>query len=231
MDESALHHSGVGHVRVRSPRPETGPPERRRPAERPGQPTGAAPLHLQRAVGNSGSAALLGARDDAASSVEGVVRSPGEPLPVGVRTDMEARLGGDFGDVRVHTDDAAAASARAVQASAYTVGSHIAFQRSVYDPSSDGGRATLAHELVHVLQQRSGPVDGTEGPGGIRVSHPTDRFERDAEATAARALGAPAPEPAGPADVQRLDEPSDEAPVQRVATEPEVEEPEEEPPG
>jgi len=229
MYEIDLHRSGAGHVRARARGLESISPDRRLPAERSGP-----AVLLQRAVGNSGSAALLGPHDeDAASSVAGVVRSSGEPLPPGVRTDMEARLGGDFRDVRVHTDGAAEASARAVQASAYTVGSHIAFQRSAYDPSGDRGRTTLAHELVHVLQQRSGPVDGTEGPGGIRVSDPADRFEQEADATAARALGAPAPGPVGPVDVQRLaalDEPSDGAPVQRVPTEPEVEEPEEEPP-
>ena len=30
----------------------------------------------------------------------------------------------------------------------------------------------LAHELTHVVQQRSGPVDGTSTGGGIKVSDP-----------------------------------------------------------
>lgn len=176
-------------------------------------------LGLQRAAGN-GSAAALVAGPEEESPVHEVVRSAGEPLRPDVRTDMEARLGHDFGDVRVHTDGSAADSARAVNAHAYTVGSHIAFQRSAYDPDSDAGRTTLAHELTHVVQQRSGPVDGTEAPGGIRVSDPSDRFEREAASTAAQAVSGPAPVAAAPpvqgSFVQREaeGEEQEEAPVQ-----------------
>ncbi|MBO0872407.1 MAG: DUF4157 domain-containing protein, partial [Pseudonocardia sp.] len=56
--------------------------------------------------------------------------SGGEPLSQGVRADMETRLGQDFSDVRVHTDAAADESARSGHAQAYTVGSHVVFQRS-----------------------------------------------------------------------------------------------------
>lgn len=188
-------------------------------------------LGLQRTAGNGGAAALMGAREEeAASPVHDVVRSAGEPLPADVRQDMEGRLGSDFGDVRVHTDGAADASARAVSAHAYTVGSHIAFQRSAYEPGSDQGRTTLAHELVHVVQQRSGPVEGTEAPGGIRVSDPSDRFEREAASTAAQVTAAPAPVSPAPAQVQRDAEAPEEEPavqglfVQRASEE------EEEPP-
>jgi hypothetical protein len=189
-------------------------------------------LGLQRAVGNSSAAALVTGNEE--SPVQEVVRSSGAPLPSDVRADMEGRLGHDFGDVRIHTDGAAEASARAVDAHAYTVGSHIAFQRSAYDPSSDSGRTTLAHELTHVVQQRSGPVDGTEAPGGIRVSDPADRFEREAAATAQQAVAAPVTPMAAPAQVQReeaAEEPPEEAPVQGSFLQREEEEAEEEPAG
>jgi hypothetical protein len=103
---------------------------------------------------------------------------------------MESALGHDFGDVRVHTDAAAAGSARAVQAQAYTVGSHVVFGEGRYQPGSTEGRRTLAHELTHVVQQRQGPVDGTPlarsagDTGGLQVSDPGDPFEREAEAVA-----------------------------------------------
>ena len=106
---------------------------------------------------------------------------------------MEGRLGQDFGDVRVHDDAAAHRSAEAVNAHAYTVGSNVVFQRDKYDPGSDAGRTMLAHELTHVVQQRSGPVDGTPTGGGIKVSDPSDRFEREAAANAERVMSAPAP--------------------------------------
>jgi Domain of unknown function (DUF4157) len=149
-------------------------------------------LGLQRSAGNQGVVAAM--QDEQTSPVYDVVSSGGgQPLDSTVRFDMEARLGHDFGDVRVHHDARADESARAVNAHAYTVGSNIVFQRDQYDPSSDEGRLTLAHELTHVIQQRTGPVDGTPAPGGIRVSDPSDRFEREAAANASRAMSAPAP--------------------------------------
>jgi hypothetical protein len=172
-------------------------------------------LRLQRAVGNAGTRALA---DDERSPVLDVVSSGGgSPLAEPVRTDMESRLGADFSDVRVHTGDDAHASARSVNAHAYTVGSNIVFQRDQFDPSSDGGRTMLAHELTHVVQQRSGPVDGTPAAGGVRVSDPSDRFEREAAANAERVMSQPGPQvesastavAAAPAMVQRDSEEED----------------------
>ncbi|MFB7917490.1 DUF4157 domain-containing protein [Streptomyces sp. NPDC056061] len=121
------------------------------------------------------------------SAVHAVLRSEGRPLDEATRTDMESRLGADFSDVRIHTDAAARASAAEVGARAYTSGSHVVI--------GDGGgdRHTLAHELTHVIQQRQGPVLGTDNGAGLSVSDPSDRFEREAEANARRVLGGPAP--------------------------------------
>ncbi len=175
---------------------------------------GAALMGLQRAAGNGSVSRLM---EEDRSPVYDVISSGGRPLNPEVRSDMEQRLGHDFGDVRVHDDGAAHESARAVNAHAYTVGSSVVFQRDKYDPSSQEGRVMLAHELTHVVQQRSGPVDGTSAPGGIRVSDPGDRFEREAAATAERAMSPSAetvaqaaqPGPA-PQAVQRLDAPEEE---------------------
>lgn len=174
-------------------------------------------LGLQRAVGNGGVGALLA---EERSPVHDVVGSAGQPLDAATRADMEDRLGHDFGDVRVHTDPAAHDSAVAVNANAYTVGSHVVFQRDRYDPASTEGRTTLAHELTHVVQQRSGPVEGSPAAGGIRVSDPGDRFEREAAATAERAIAAPTPltAAAGAVPLQREvtaeEEPAEEPAVQ-----------------
>jgi hypothetical protein len=156
--------------------------------------------NLQRCTGNAGVVAALQRSGDGhdheeeASPVHDVVSSGGgRPLEPEVRGDMEARLGHDFSDVRVHDDGRAHDSAKAVHANAYTVGSNVVFQRDQYDPSSDQGRLTLAHELTHVVQQRSGPVDGTPAAGGIKVSDPGDRFEREAVANAERVMAGPAP--------------------------------------
>ncbi|MER7727986.1 DUF4157 domain-containing protein [Streptomyces sp. NPDC096323] len=121
------------------------------------------------------------------SAVHDVLRSAGQPLDSGTRTDMEARFGADFADVRVHDDGAARTSAAEIGARAYTSGNHIVL--------GDGGgdRHTLAHELTHVIQQRQGPVSGTDNGGGLRVSDPSDRYEREAEAQARRVLSGSAP--------------------------------------
>jgi Domain of unknown function (DUF4157) len=181
-------------------------------------------MGLQRAAGNGAVSSMV---DDDASPVHDVVSSGGRPLEPDVRTDMEGRLGHDFGDVRVHDDAAAHSSAQSVNAHAYTVGSNVVFQRDRYDPSSDSGRTMLAHELTHVVQQRSGPVDGTPTSGGIRVSDPSDRFEREAAANAERVMSAPAPaQPAAPssAPAAAVQREVDEAPPVQRAEAPEEEE-------
>ncbi len=83
-----------------------------------------------------------------------VLRSPGKPLDPATRAFMEPRFGHDFGRVRVHTDEKAAESARAVNALAYAVGNHVAFAPGRYAPATVPGRRLLAHELAHVVQQR-----------------------------------------------------------------------------
>jgi hypothetical protein len=140
-------------------------------------------LRLQRAIGNAAVGALL---EEERSPVHDVIRTSGSPLGGDIRTEMESRLGADFSDVRVHTDAAADDSAASVQAHAYTAGSHVVFQRGMYNPNSHAGKTMLAHELTHVTQQRAGQVDTTPAPGGIRLSHPSDRHERAATENANR---------------------------------------------
>ncbi|MFI8420283.1 DUF4157 domain-containing protein [Streptomyces sp. NPDC085479] len=174
---------------------------------------------LQRAVGNGAVGAMVqrsrGAEAEAEAPAGEGARSPvhdvlasggGQPLDAATRGDMEARMGADFSDVRIHTDAAADASAKGIGAHAYTVGNNVVFQREAYDPASPRGRTTLAHELTHVIQQRSGPVEGTEAPGGIRVSDPSDRFEREAVSNAERVMAEPAPAAPTTTAVQTLPE-------------------------
>lgn len=173
-------------------------------AGRPAAVSSAGMATLQRAAGNASVSRLLDEEQaQERSPVLDVVGSGGAPLDKDTRHDMEARLGADFSDVRVHTDATAAASAKSVQARAYTVGDDIVFDSGQYAPDTDHGRHTLAHELTHVVQQRSGPVAGTPQADGISVSDPGDTFERAAEQTAAAAL-------AGPAPVQRQEAPEEE---------------------
>ena len=144
-------------------------------------------LNLQRAVGNAGVVQLM--QDDDPHGLAGLVGSGGgSPLPAETRVQMESAIGADFSDVRVHTGADADASAKSLGAHAYTAGSDVVFANGRYDPGSSDGQRTLAHELTHVVQQRSGPVDGTATGTGVKVSDPSDRFEQAAEANADRVM-------------------------------------------
>jgi hypothetical protein len=92
--------------------------------------------------------------------VNEVLESSGQPLEPSAREFMESRFGHDFRQVRVHTDERAARSAGAINASAYTAGNRIVFASGRYSPATQEGRRLLAHELTHVLQQG--------GPGTTR---------------------------------------------------------------
>jgi Domain of unknown function (DUF4157) len=86
-----------------------------------------------------------------------VLRSTGQPLDPASRAFFEPRFGQDFSHVRIHTDSKAAASARAINAQAYTVGSDVVFASRQYSPDGQTGLKLLAHELTHVSRQgRSG---------------------------------------------------------------------------
>jgi Domain of unknown function (DUF4157) len=95
----------------------------------------------------------------APSIVRDVLSSPGEPLDAATRAFFEPRFGHDFSRVRIHADAKAAASAREVDAFAYTGGQHVVFGRQRYAPESGPGRRLLAHELTHVVQQGARRTD------------------------------------------------------------------------
>ena len=171
-------------------------------------------VHLQQMAGNASVSRLI-ADDEGPDKVRSVIGSGGgEQLDATTAQSMRQRFGQDFSDVRIHRDAAASDSAKAVNAHAYTVGSHIVFQEGRYDPASESGQRTLAHELTHVVQQRSGAVDGTPVGRGVRISDPNDRYERAAAQNADRVLAASSAEPSGPTAA---------APVQRQAGEEEEE--------
>jgi len=89
---------------------------------------------------------------------------------------MEARFGHDFGAVRIHADARAAASAAALGALAYTVGPHIVFGAGRYAPGSAEGRALLAHELAHTIQQQGANAgDASVLPADAPAEREADR--------------------------------------------------------
>ncbi|MCB5910246.1 eCIS core domain-containing protein [Streptomyces pinistramenti] len=183
------------------------------------EPSAAAMFALQRSIGNAAAARLV---DEARhrhgagcghqeapvvqrSTVHDVLRGSGQPLHGPVREEMESRLGADFSDVRLHTDITAQRSASEIGARAYTSGSHIVIG------SGGADRHTLAHELTHVIQQRQGPVAGTDHSDGLTMSDPSDRYERAAEENATKVMQGPAPQAADRA-AEPASEPASQAP-------------------
>jgi hypothetical protein len=138
------------------------------PAVSGAQPAGHSIFELQRSVGNravgellradpdgftAGSMASASREVDLASLVRNVLHSSGDPLDRQARAALEPGFQQDFSNVRVHTGPDAAASARAVNALAYTLGSDIVFASGQYSPNTQDGLKLLAHELTHVVQQ------------------------------------------------------------------------------
>lgn len=103
-------------------------------------------------------------------------RGSGEQIPF--RSDMEAAFGQPFDDVRAHLGKAE--EMKMLGAEAATRGSRIAFRDA--QPS----RETVAHELVHVVQERT---QGASAPNPTRLSHPGEPAEREATHLAARVAG------------------------------------------
>lgn len=123
--------------------------------------------------------------DEDAHDVDTVVNealsTPSRPLDSQDRRFMESRMGHDFSRVRIHTDERASASARSLQAKAYTVGQDIVFASGRYSPGTNEGRHLLAHELTHVVQQgQSGPSLASR----MTVSQPGDPAEQEADSIA-----------------------------------------------
>jgi hypothetical protein len=104
-------------------------------------------------------------------------RGGGSALDEGTRTAMEGSFGTSFEDVGIHTDSESHQLNRSLGAQAFTTGSDIFFGPN----GSPGDRDLLAHELTHVVQQRS--MSGGGGP--MTVGPADDSYEREADATAA----------------------------------------------
>jgi Domain of unknown function (DUF4157) len=127
---------------------------------------------------------------DTASRIDSM-RGSGAPLDDQTRTSMEGTLGASFGDVRVHAGNDADTLNRRLTARAFTTGSDI-FLRG---DASTADTHLMAHELTHVVQQRS-----MSGGGGMTVGAAGDAHETFADAVADTvSASTPAQAPAAPA--------------------------------
>ncbi|HEY6977190.1 MAG TPA: DUF4157 domain-containing protein [Chitinophagaceae bacterium] len=82
----------------------------------------------------------------------------GEFLSKETQTFFGSRMGYDFSNVKIHTEEAAARSAKAINAKAYTTNNHIVFNEGQYNPASAEGKKLIAHELTHIMQNLNNSV-------------------------------------------------------------------------
>ena len=161
-------------------------------------------LDLQRTVGNANVARLLAQRaampeeeeeqtgkiqalpevglaggpvSDVLASRINASRGGGSSLGDDLRGNMEQQFGTSFEDVRVHTGAESHQLNRSISAQAFTTGSDIFLGAG----ASATDQRLMAHELTHVVQQRSMPTSGamTVGPAG-------DSYEQQADTVAAQ---------------------------------------------
>lgn len=166
-------------------------------------------LALQRQVGNRAVQRLLGGDEldehdglqraeadgsgpaapvaPAGALVRQALSLPGAPAD-GQALSRARRAGADVPPMRVVTGPVADAAARAVGGSMFTVGQTIVARNGAYRPGSPEGEHDILHELYHGYQQATGPVAGSSWGDGLSVSDPSDRFEREAEDFADRAV-------------------------------------------
>jgi hypothetical protein len=122
-------------------------------------------------------------------------RGGGSTLDGSTRASMEGGFRTSFEDVRVHHDAESDVLNRRLTSHAFTTGSDI-FLRSDASPSDS---RLMAHELTHVVQQRS-----MGGGGGMSVGAAGDPHESHADAMAESVLSnSAAPAQAAPAAAQR----------------------------
>ncbi|HEX4956351.1 MAG TPA: DUF4157 domain-containing protein [Thermoanaerobaculia bacterium] len=106
----------------------------------------------------------------------------GQRLPAVLQARMEALFGTRFDAVRVHVGR----EAPGLGALAFTFGTDLYFAPGQYNPSHPHGQRLLAHELAHVVQQRTGRVRNPFGSGIAVVQDPG--LEAEAERMAMRAV-------------------------------------------
>ena len=99
------------------------------------------------------------------SSIQSL-QGKGQPLSKSERNFFEPRFGADFSQVRLHTDNQAASTAKSINARAFTHGNNVIFGAGEYS-SGLAGRKIMAHELTHTIQQRTSKVSSIQRLGDL----------------------------------------------------------------
>jgi hypothetical protein len=163
------------------------------PRPAPAAPERSGPEGLAEKVGNRGFGQVIARMKEGEGLLPGdrvhpdveatiaATRGRGKPVAPHVADKLESAFGEPVPDVRVHTDENAAALARSVSARAFTVGNDIYFGEGEYRPETAAGMELMKHEAHHTRQQRDAPATGP-----LTVSQPGDALEAEAEDVARR---------------------------------------------
>lgn len=113
-------------------------------------------------------------------------KGQGQKLDDATRTSMEVGMGADFRDVKVHTDADAVEMNRDLKAHAFAHGKDVFFNSGKYEPETVSGKALLAHELTHVVQQGAAeqklPDEKVEQNNSKRLQAPPEPADQKAKA-------------------------------------------------
>ncbi|WP_158892907.1 DUF4157 domain-containing protein [Amycolatopsis anabasis] len=107
-------------------------------------------------------------------------REPGPAFDGPARNRLEAGVGADFSQVRVHGGRASAEAAERIGARAFTIGQDIYLGAEAHRLTGVARNRLLVHEAVHTVQQGA----HTCLPDSLPVSTPGDAGEREAHAIA-----------------------------------------------
>ena len=175
---------------------------------RDADPARAAVGMLQRSAGNAAVTRVVGSRAGEAGRevATRLIPGAGRRLPPALRASLEERLCAGLGAMRVHTGSEAGRAARAHGARAYAAGGDVVFAEGAFDPGSHEGRALIAHEAAHVVQQRGSAEGPVVGPG----AEAAESEARDAGRLVAAGRPAERPAAAGAALQGDVEEPAAE---------------------
>jgi hypothetical protein len=115
-----------------------------------------------------------------------LVNQESAPLPPLSQASLNRALGCDMSGVRTYVGPSASRLCGLLQADALVINGSIVFAEGRYAPQTAAGQRLLAHEAIHLLQQRQSkqPTSGL-----VQVGNPQDPYEVEADRLAEELLG------------------------------------------
>lgn len=104
-------------------------------------------------------------------------RGGGSALDTTTKATMESTLGTSLDGVRVHVGQESDQLNQSITAKAFTTGNDVFIRSDQWAPGSSSTQRLMAHELTHVVQQRS--MSGASGAMSVGASDTAEEHEAD----------------------------------------------------